>query len=348
MKKYIIFILCLFLMGSVAAPTLQVAVPTATPVVVAVLPPTQTATPIPTSTPLPATEVIPPTLTPTPRPEIERVLILSYDGMRTDAIAAAPMNNLLELMKTSAYNLTTAITIAYPSTLPSHAAMLSGLCMAKNGITYNKYFKFMGYSKGVDIFDLAHAAGMRTVMIVGKDKLRQIAEPETTDVFELRYDEATAGAAAVEQIAQGFGLMFVHFPTADQVGHKYDWMGGSYLMVLRNGDEALGKILAALDENGLRETTLIIVTADHGGHDGNHIGTKIEDFRIPWIASGPEIIPGEITARIHTMDTAASAAFALGLPQQPDWDGIPVFEAFGLTRIKSHAESVQWPCHQWN
>jgi hypothetical protein len=30
------------------------------------------------------------------------------------------------------------------------------------------------------------------------------------------------------------------------------------------------------------------------------------------------------------MDTAATAAFALGLEASSDWDGVPVFEAFGL------------------
>lgn len=268
--------------------------------------------------------------------------------MRTDAIEAAPMTNLLSLMKNSAYTLENAITIAYPSTLPSHAAMLSGLCMAKNGIVYDKYFKYMGYSKGVDIFDLAHAAGMRTVMIVSKDKLRQLAEPETTEVFEVKYGEPAVAREAVAQIEQGFDLMFVHFAGADLRGHKYGWMSDPQMKVLQQGDEALGQILNALEAAGLRDTTLIIVTADHGGHDKNHVGTVIEDFRIPWIASGPTIIPGQITARIHTMDTAATVAHALDLPLQSDWDGIPVYEAFGEPRLKIHEESVQWPCHQWN
>jgi hypothetical protein len=30
------------------------------------------------------------------------------------------------------------------------------------------------------------------------------------------------------------------------------------------------------------------------------------------------------------MDTAATAAFALGLERPAEWDGVPVFEAFGL------------------
>lgn len=346
MKRFVVLLCCFLLMGCASTPNLwgdaHPAIPAET--VVLPLPPAATFTPSPAvsidavSTLTPA---IVPILTATLVPsEIERVLIISYDGMRPDAIEAAPMNNLLELMKTSAYSLTSDRTIDYPATSPSHASMLSGLCMEKHGVIYNKYFKYMGYSKGVDIFDLAHADGMRTVMIVSKDKLRQLAEPETTDVFEVRYGEKSVAQAAVEQIAQDFGLMFVHFAGPDLRGHKYGWMSGEYLKVLRQGDEALGKILTALDENNLRDSTLVIVTADHGGHDKNHIGLLIEDYRIPWIASGPKIIPGEITTPLQTMDTAVTVAYALDLPLQPDWDGIPIYEAFGEPRIEFHPDNV--------
>jgi len=352
MKKYRIFLACLFLAGCVSTPNLWGATPvfapaaTATATETATLSPTLTA---PLTQPPTGTPTLIPSITPTvyleptatPEPEgIQRVLIISYDGMRTDAIAEAPMPNLLELMKTGAYNLTTDRTVAYPSTSPSHASMLSGLCMEQHGIIYDKYFIYMGYSKGVDIFDLAHGAGMKTVMLVSKAKLRQLAEPETTDVFEVRYGEPAVSREAVAQIAQGFDLMFIHFAGPDLRGHKYGWMSGEYLKVLRQGDDALGAILAALDENGLRETTLIIVTADHGGHDKNHVGTVIEDYRIPWIANGPDIVHGEITTPMQTMDTAATAAYALNLPQQPEWAGIPVYEAFGVPRLKSHPEKV--------
>lgn len=309
--------------------------------------PTETATaaftPSPTAALIPTTASVPTvTFTPTPSAaSIERVLIISYDGMRPDTIAEAPMPNLLKLVENGAYSFTSAVTIDYPATSPSHASMLSGLCMDKHGVIYDRYFAYMGYSKGVDIFDLAHEAGLRTVMIVSKDKLRQMAEPETTDVFEVRYGESAVAKEAVAQIADGFGLMFVHFAGPDLRGHKYGWMSGEYMKVLREGDVALGKILAALEENHLLDTTLIIVTADHGGHDKNHIGLVIEDYRIPWIAYGPGVVPVELTLLISTTDTAATAAYALELPLQDDWDGIPVYAAFGLPMQTIHAKN---PC----
>jgi Arylsulfatase A and related enzymes len=100
--------------------------------------------------------------------------------------------------------------------------------------------------------------------------------------------------------------------------------------------KGLGAIIVALKENGLFDTTLFIVTADHGGHDKNHIGLVIEDYRIPWIAYGPGVVQKELTLPMYTMDTGVTAAYALNLPLQPDWDGIPVYEAFGELQLRVH------------
>ena len=129
---------------------------------------------------------------------------------------------------------------------------------------------------------------------------------------------------------QDFGVLFIHFATTDDMGHVYGWLSPEQLSVVFRADEAIGELLAALDTYGLRDETLLIVTADHGGHDTTHGSSMPEDMTIPWIASGPGIQAGELTTLIHTMDTAATAAYALGLPIPAEWDGVPVLEAFGL------------------
>jgi arylsulfatase A-like enzyme len=315
---------------AIATPT---AIPSPTPFPTNTDVPTQTATSTPTATP---TET--PTLTPTPAPQITRVLILSIDGLRPDAISAAPMPNLLNLMQNSAYTLN-AQTV-YPSvTLISHASMLTGLCPSKHGVDWNDYLPKKGYANGTDIFDLAHAAGLQTVMYVGKEKLRQITEPSSTDIFVYVNDrDLVVTQRLLDDFPQGFGLLFIHFPLVDGMGHEYGWMSPQQLSVAFRADEALGKILADLDARGLRDETLIIVTADHGGHDTTHGSSMPIDMTIPWVASGPGIQPKVLTTQVHTMDTAATAAFALGLPIPPEWDGVPVYEAFGLPVVK---QSVQ-------
>jgi arylsulfatase A-like enzyme len=110
--------------------------------------------------------------------------------------------------------------------------------------------------------------------------------------------------------------------------------------VIRRADEALGLFLAALDARGLRSETLLILSADHGGHDTTHGSSLPEDMTIPWVASGAGVQPKALTSPVHTMDTAATAAFALGLPIPAEWDGVPVYEAFGQPILRP---SMQCP-----
>jgi arylsulfatase A-like enzyme len=236
------------------------------------------------------------------------------------------MPNLQALILNSAYSLTAQTT--FPSaTLPS---MLTGLCPAKHGVNWNSYLPAKGYAKGTDLFDLAHAAGLKTVMFVGKEKLRQITEPASMDIFRYVNDRDVVIAQRItEEFPVDFGAMFVHFATPDAMGHVYGWLSSQYISVVQHTDEAIGTLLQDLDDYGLRQDTLIIITADHGGHAHTHGSRLPEDITIPWIVSGPGVRPGPLTTPIQTTDTAATAAWALGLPLPPEWDGWPVFEAFG-------------------
>lgn len=309
-----------------ACQTSALATPTA-------VPPTTTLTGTPAWTPTsPPTETptLTPTFTPTPPPHASRVLILSIDGLRPDAILAAPMPNLLNLMQNGASTLN-ARTVFPSSTLPAHASMLLGVCPSKHGVDWNDYLPRNGYASGIDLFDLAHAAGLQTVMHVGKEKLRQLTDPSSVDRFTYVNDrDLVVAERLLDDFPQDFGVLFVHFPLVDGMGHVHGWMSWQQLSVAFRADEALGLILAELDARGLRGETLIIVTSDHGGHDTTHGYSYPEDMTIPWVVAGPGVQPKVLTTPVNIMDTAATAAFMLGLPIPPEWDGAPVYEAFGL------------------
>jgi predicted AlkP superfamily pyrophosphatase or phosphodiesterase len=298
--------------------------------------PTSTALPTTTDTPTSTATLTPePTLTSTPTPLARRVLILSLDGLRPDAISLAPMPTLMKLMESSAYSLT-AQTIRLSATLPSHASMLTGMCLQKHGVDWNDYLPEKGFAHGTDIFDMAHVAGFQTAMFVGKEKLRQITEPSSTDIFQFINDrDLIVTENLIQNFPADFRLLFIHFATTDDMGHVYGWLSGEQLSVIYRADQALEKILEELDARGIRDETLIIITADHGGLGNSHTSGFPEDMTIPWIASGAGIQPKQLTSQVHTVDTAATAAFALGLDIPLEWDGIPVYEAFGLVGEES-------------
>jgi type I phosphodiesterase/nucleotide pyrophosphatase len=318
---------------STATPTAsQTFTPTATQTatLTATVTATQTATATPTETPT-ATQ------TPTLAPSTRRVVIVSIDGLRPDAILLAPMPNLIGLMQSGAFSL--GARTVFPSiTLVAHASMLTGMCPSKHGVDWNDYLPERGYAQGIDLFDIAHAAGLRTEMYVGKKKLKQITEPTSLDNFVVIDSDSALMDQLIRDFPQDFGVLFIHLLQTDIAGHDYGWLSPEQISTIQRADEVLGRLLAELDARNLRSETLIIVTADHGGYGQGHGSDSHEDMTIPWVAAGPGIQPKVLTAQVHTMDTAATAAFALGLDIPYEWDGVPVYEAFGLPVEKQSVE----------
>jgi predicted AlkP superfamily pyrophosphatase or phosphodiesterase len=300
---------------------------------------TSTLTPTVTAT-LPPSETPTPSATPTPTPRARRVIILSIDGLRPDAIQLAPMQNLLKLAQGGAYSLNAQTT--YPSvTLSAHASMLTGLCPSEHGVNWNDYIPENGYALGTDLFDLASAAGLRTDMYVTKKKLEQLTEPASLDNTVFVNDrDLVLMERLLDEFPADFGVLFIHFGISDGMGHSYGWLSSQQFSTLYRADQALGQLLDELEARNLRSETLIIVTADHGGHDSTHGSNSPEDMTIPWIASGSGVVAKPLTTLIHTTDTAATAAFALGLPIPAEWNGVPVYEAFGLP-VEKQSEACQ-------
>lgn len=76
------------------------------------------------------------------------------------------------------------------------------------------------------------------------------------------------------------------------------------------------------------ETTILLITADHGGKGTKHGGATMEEIEIPWIISGPGVAQlKEIKTPVNTFDTAPTVAHILGVTPPSCWIGKPVLEA---------------------
>lgn len=263
-----------------------------------------------------------------PAPVVEappkHVVIFSIDGLRPDVMTPELMPRHVKLMA-EGITATHAQTIRESDTLPSHASMLSGRGLAAHGLWWNSFKANRGYIKIPTVFSAATTAGLSTAMIVGKQKLKHIAAPNTVGYFE-RPSYLCGGVAkraAAYFTAKQPDLLFVHFSDPDEYGHSHGWLSDEYITAAKNSDKCLATVLAAIDATPAGKQTLVIVTADHGGHDKQHSnGNSQLNRHIPWIARGPGVAPGTvITEPIETVDTAATALAALGLPSLPDMAG---------------------------
>jgi predicted AlkP superfamily pyrophosphatase or phosphodiesterase len=284
------------------------------------------AVPVPPPPPPPVVEPPPqpPPPPPPPPPAPRRVVILSEDGLRPDVLSAELTPRHMALMQEGA-TARLAETIPQSDTLPSHASMLSGVGAAAHGLWWNSYKSDRGFIHVPTIFSVAHEAGLSTAMIVGKPKLRHIALPGTVDHFE-RPSYLCGGVAkraAAFFTKKAPDLMFVHFSDPDESGHAHGWMSSEYLKAVEHSDRCLATLLAAIDASPNASTTLVIVTADHGGHGRHHSsGHKLVDREIPWIVRGPGVARGStLDGTIQTVDTAATTLAALRLPALPNMLG---------------------------
>ena len=253
-----------------------------------------------------------------------RVTIISIDGLRPDALFQAGAPNIMALAGRGAYSWQ-AKTILPSSTLPAHISMLTGYTPDAHGVTWDDYAPVRGQILVQTIFAIARASGRRTAMVVGKEKFATFRDTGACDTWVLagRGDDDVVGQASTLASARP-DLLFVHLPDVDLTGHASQWMSDAYLASVRRADEAVGRLVASLPGD-----MTIILTADHGGHLSGHGSADPLDTTIPWVIAGPSTVKGrQLSSAVRTMDTAATAAFVLGVQLPADASGRPVLEAF--------------------
>ena len=264
-----------------------------------------------------------PVATPTPTPAPPRVALISIDGLRPDALTRENAPNILALAERGSYTFA-AQTIFPSTTLPGHTSMLTGVEPSTHGILFDEYRESVQLTTPT-VLSLAHSAGKCTVMVVGKNKLKQLAVAGTLDSFVLTTrGDVDVVNEAITRIPAGFDLLVVLLPQTDQTGHAKGWLSVEYLAQLQQTDEAVGRLVALLPP----ETT-VIVTADHGGQLKGHGTRDTLDMTIPWIIAGPRIVRrGPLSRLVRTVDTAPTVLGLLGLEPPPKLAGKLVSEAF--------------------
>jgi predicted AlkP superfamily pyrophosphatase or phosphodiesterase len=255
--------------------------------------------------------------------ETQRVLIVSFDGLRADAIDQADMPHLSS-MRQAGLHTQSAQSVMPSITLVNHASMVSGVGPDKHRIDWNDYQPQRGPIGVSTVFELAKSKGLTTAMVAGKPKFAHLNRPGSIDHFEIQEGSAMEVAQAASAVIRSSlpQLMMIHFRHGDAEGHSHGWMSSEQLGAFADDDQALGHVLNTFKELGVLETTTVIVSADHGGHERTHGTSDPVDTTIPWVATGAEIPRrGHLDAQVTTYDTAATAADLLELEIPAGWDG---------------------------
>lgn len=276
------------------------------------------------------------------------VVVISIDGLGSHLLSSMPVSEVPTLTKL-AQNGDQAIraeTILKAQTIPGHVSMLTGVDTPKHGRIHNELDSNLQPVDVPTIFDLAKMNGKSSIAIFGKEKLRfifdtaSLAENVSPRLWPIGDYwgrlPSVVEQTAIKALEKKPDFIFVHYAIVDTIGHAVKWESALQRYALRRVDASLGRLVAHLESSF--EDYVLIVTADHGGHDGSHGQTDATgtlqspetDLVIPWIISrgGTNSRPNEISVltpqkTVFIYDTAATIASLMGLnvPHAWRWDG---------------------------
>jgi hypothetical protein len=263
-----------------------------------------------------------------------RVLLVSIDGLRADAIARYSPPTLARIAGEGAYT-TAARTVSPALTTPAHLSLLSGVGPEKHGI-WSDDLEFTPQMASLDpLFKSAGRAGfhahafitaqgplarfemaLQCKLAFGLDSLT-LVEPDANRV---------AGAALPAIRDPEVELVFLHVPDPDLAGHEHGWSSTQYGQAVLRADSALARVVQEVDEG-----TLLIVVSDHGGGGayGSHLhgSSSDEDMLIPMILWGSHVARTGLGAA-SILDVPATALWALGLRAPSHYQGRALLQAF--------------------
>jgi predicted AlkP superfamily pyrophosphatase or phosphodiesterase len=277
-----------------------------------------------------------------------RVVIISVDGLRADAVQHMP--TVKRLIQEGAATLDARPDARVTYTLPNHLCMVTGRpVLGAEGHRYTRN------SKGgasvhtqarrylASVFDQVHDHGGSVLLMVGKAKLGQFGDwwgpgkgaPDRVPpddgqgkidrAFVLKDAEVATQAARV-LATEPPTLLFLHFAGPDRAGHLagFDPAGQLYRESVVRTDAHIGRVLSAVPPR-----TLVLVTTDHGGVGRGHgKPAHPEVYTIPFVAWGAGVRAGVDLYAINPAHNPAKAPIrncmvgntaltALGLPVIP-------------------------------
>lgn len=250
----------------------------------------------------PGLQPAPPLVLPGP---VLHVIHVSVDGLRPDAIDAlgpdgAPAFFRMRAEGATSDNARTDAVLA--ATLPDHGCQLTSRPVfgaEGHGFVLNTdlgsplTLHLVKADYVASVFDVVHDSGFTTAFYASKSKFAVFERtwrefgaadltgiddgPDKMDRAVIDTDMDTMFARFLaEHDASPAAYTFVHLREPDSTGHDEGWditPGSAYLRAVAGVDRLLGDLLAAVDGGPRRDSTVVIVTADHAGDLGtkNHV-----------------------------------------------------------------------------
>jgi len=268
------------------------------------------------------------------------VIVIGVDGMSPDGIRQAATPVMDKMMADGAWTLQARCMLPSSSST-NWASMIMGASVSQHGITSNNWERDDHVLPPVitgteDIFPTIFGLlrQQRPKAEIGAvyhwDGFGRLFEKSAVNFDKHCENELITARTAAQYIMNiKPDFLFIHLDHVDGAGHHFGHGSPEYHRSVSRADSLIGLILDATKSAGILESTLFIVTADHGGIGYGHGGETLSEVEIPFILYGRGVKKGhQIKIPVMTYDNAATVAFAFELEPPYAWIGRAIKSAF--------------------
>ncbi len=224
----------------------------------------------------------------------------------------------------------------------------SGFVLSDANVTLAEILRERGYATGAEV--AAPVLGLQTQINQGFDQFRDLsAEDIERKTIRIKSDETLREVVIDEREAGDItkhGIRFInenrnqkfflwlhyfdaHQPYSPPGRFSEIALESAYHGEIRFVDEQIDRILKQIEGMGLREKTLVVITADHGEGLGEHSEATHVHFvydstiRVPLLLWGAGVPRGlKVSSLVRTADVAPTVIDLLGLPPMEDVQGV--------------------------
>lgn len=276
-------------------------------------------------------------------PVAGHVVFIGLDGWGSYSLPQADMPNVKALMENGCHTLEKR-TVLPSSSAPNWASMFMGAGPELHGFTTwgsqspDMPSRVVG-ANGIfpTVFTLCRESfpGSETGVLYEWDGIKYVVDTLSLSMhahLPASADSPDALCSAAEKylIDKKPMLAAICFDEPDHAGHAFGHDTPEYYAKLHELDGYIGRIVKAVEEAGIADDTIFIVTSDHGGIGYGHGGISMEEMETPLIVCGKGVRKGcRIEESVMQYDVASTIAYILGMNSQPQvWLGRPLTSLF--------------------
>ena len=250
-----------------------------------------------------------------------KVLLILSDGMRPDSMSACGNPFLGELLSRSRYSME-AQTVMPSVTLPCHMSLFHAVTPERHGILSNTYVPQVRPVRG--LCEVLRAAKKKCAVFYSWEELKDLSRPDALAFSQYVSGHISGWEEANARLTQSCidyirtdrpDFAFLYLGWSDEAGHAKGWMSADYLHAV---DESISSIRQCIGQ--IPDDYIVIVTADHGGHDRSHGTGMPEDMTIPVFFYHPSFTSQKLDT-VSIIDLAPTIASLLGVEPDEDWEG---------------------------